>query len=141
MNRFTVADVMVNPVVYLPTGTTLDEAAQAMRDAHIGDVVMTDGPTLAGIVTDRDLVVRALADGLPPKTTTIGEVGSRELLMIPQSASVGEALQVMRDRAVRRLLVCDPDRQVVGILALHDIALHPQLAGLLAEPASPVVTP
>ena len=58
-----VGDVMTQEVVYLSADTTLDEAAQAMRTQDIGDVVVTEGPTLAGVVTDRDIVVRAVAEG------------------------------------------------------------------------------
>ena len=120
-----VADAMTRKVVYLPEDTPLDEAAQAMRDQGIGDVVVTRGPTLAGIVTDRDIVVRAIAENLAPATTTLASVATRELLMIEQSASVEEAVLAMRDRGVRRLLVCDADRKLVGILSLSDIALLP----------------
>jgi CBS domain-containing protein len=125
MARVAVAEVMTRRVVYLPGETTLDEAAQAMRDQHIGDVVVTHGPTMAGLVTDRDIVVRAIAEGLPPSTTTLESIASRELIMIEQSATVEEAVQAMRDREVRRLLVCDADRKVVGIVSLSDIALLP----------------
>ncbi len=121
----TVADVMTRQVVYLPGDTTLDEAAQAMRDRAIGDVVVTHGPTMAGLVTDRDIVVRAIAEGLPPRTTTLGSIASRELIMVEQSATVEEAAQAMRDRGVRRLLVCDADRKVVGILSMSDLAMLP----------------
>ena len=121
----TVADVMTRQVVYLPGDTTLDEAAQAMRDRAIGDVVVTHGPTMAGLVTDRDIVVRAIAEGLPPRTTTLGSIASRELIMVEQSATVEEAAQAMRDRGVRRLLVCDADRKVVGILSRSDLAMLP----------------
>jgi CBS domain-containing protein len=120
-----VADVMTRRVVYLPEGTMLDEAAQAMRDQGIGDVVVTHGPTMMGLVTDRDIVIRAIAEDLPPKATTLGSIASHELLMIEQSATVDEAVQAMRERSVRRLLVCDADRKVVGILSLSDIALAP----------------
>jgi CBS domain-containing protein len=120
-----VADVMTRRVVYLPEGTMLDEAAQAMRDQGIGDVVVTHGPTMMGLVTDRDIVIRAIAEDLPPKATTLGSIASHELLMIEQSATVDEAVHAMRERSVRRLLVCDADRKVVGILSLSDIALAP----------------
>jgi CBS domain-containing protein len=120
-----VADVMTRRVVYLPEGTMLDEAAQAMRDQSIGDVVVTHGPTMVGLVTDRDIVVRAIAENLPPKTTTLGAITSHEVLMIEQSATVDEAVQAMRERGVRRLLVCDADRKVVGIISLSDIAMAP----------------
>ncbi|HWS34468.1 MAG TPA: CBS domain-containing protein [Actinoplanes sp.] len=120
-----VADAMTRQIVYLPADTPLDEAAQAMRDQGIGDVVVTQGPTLAGIVTDRDIVIRAIAEHQAPSTTTLGSITSRELLMVEQSATVEEAVQAMRDRGVRRLLVCDADRNLVGILSLSDVALLP----------------
>ncbi|BEL10607.1 CBS domain-containing protein [Actinoplanes sichuanensis] len=120
-----VADAMTRRVVYLPEDTPLDEAAQVMSDQGIGDVVVTQGPTMAGIVTDRDIVVRAIAEKLSPATTTLGAIATRELLMIEQSATVEEAVQAMRERGVRRLLVCDADRKLVGILSLSDIALLP----------------
>jgi CBS domain-containing protein len=128
MARTAVADVMTRRVVYLPGDTTLDEAAQAMRDQSIGDVVVTDGPTMSGMVTDRDIVVRALAEGLPPHTTTLASIATRELIMIEQSASVEEAVRAMRERDVRRLLVCDADRKLVGIVSLSDLALLPASA-------------
>ena len=128
MARTAVADVMTRRVVYLPGDTMLDEAAQAMRDQAIGDVVVTNGPTMSGIVTDRDIVVRALAEGLPPQTTTLASIASPELIMIEQSAGVEEAVQAMRERGVRRLLVCDGDRKVVGIISLSDLALVPTSA-------------
>ena len=118
-----VADVMTRRVVYMPDGTTLDEAAQAMRDRSIGDVVVTQGPTMVGVVTDRDIVVRAIAENLPPESTTLAAITSHELIMIEQSATVEDAVQAMRERGVRRLLVCDADREVVGIISLSDIAL------------------
>ncbi len=128
MARTAVADVMTRRVVYLPGGTMLDEAAQAMRDQSIGDVVVTDGPTMAGLVTDRDIVVRAIAEGLPPRSTTLSSIATRELIMIEQSAGVEEAVRAMRERDVRRLLVCDADRKVVGIVSLSDLALVPTSA-------------
>jgi CBS domain-containing protein len=123
-----VADVMTRRVVYLPEGTMLDEAAQAMRDQGIGDVVVTHGPTMMGVVTDRDIVIRAIAENLPPKSTTLGSITSHELLLIEQSATVDEAVHAMRERSVRRLLVCDADRKVVGIISLSDVALLPSTA-------------
>ena len=125
MAKASVADVMTRQVVYLPGDTTLDEAAQAMRDRGIGDVVVTHGPTMTGLVTDRDIVVRAIAEGLPPQTTTLESITSREIVMVEQSATVEEAVQAMRERGVRRLLVCDADRKLVGIISLSDLAARP----------------
>jgi CBS domain-containing protein len=125
MGRSSVAEVMTRQVVYLPEDTMLDEAAQAMRDQAIGDVVVTRGPTMIGLVTDRDIVIRAIAENLEPKRTTLGAITSHELIMVEQSATVDEAVRAMRERGVRRLLVCDSDRKVVGILSLSDVALLP----------------
>ena len=128
MAKVIVADVMTRQVIYLPEATLLDEAAQVMRDQGIGDVVVTRGPTMIGVVTDRDIVVRAIAENLAPADTTLGAIASHELLMVEQSAGIEDAVQAMRDRGVRRLLVCDPDRKVVGILSLSDVALLPTSA-------------
>ena len=125
MSSPAVAEVMTRQVVYLPEATMLDEAAQVMRDRGIGDVVVTRGPTMVGVITDRDIVVRAIAENLPPTSTSLGDITSHELIMVEQSATVDEAVQAMRERGVRRLLVCDADRKVVGILSLSDVALRP----------------
>nr|MDT0662738.1 CBS domain-containing protein [Micromonospora sp. DSM 115978] len=124
MTTFKVSDVMTKQVIYLPAETTLDEAARVMREADIGDVVVTDGPGLLGMVTDRDIVVRAVAECRDAATTTIGSVATREIVMIEQSSSADEAADLMRERAVRRILVCDSDRQLVGILSLGDLAMR-----------------
>ncbi|MFC0532880.1 CBS domain-containing protein [Phytohabitans kaempferiae] len=129
----TIADVMTKQVIYLPAETTVDEAAQAMRKADIGDVVVTDGPALAGIVTDRDIVVRAVAERVDPRRMTVGSIASNRLVMIQEDASPQEAVRLMRRRAVRRLLVCDTDRQLVGILSLSDLAMHLDPSSVLSD--------
>jgi CBS domain-containing protein len=128
-----VADVMTKQVVYLSAETPLDEAARAMGEADIGDVVVTDGPNLAGMVTDRDIVVRAVAENRVPAKTTLRDVASREIVMIEQNATVAEAATLMRERAVRRVLVCDADRQLVGIISLGDLAVRYDPASALGD--------
>jgi CBS domain-containing protein len=123
-------------VVYLPAETTLDEAARAMREKDIGDVVVTEGASLAGVVTDRDIVVRAIADGRDPVSTTVGDVASRDLVMIQQDASPNQAAQLMRERAVRRLLVCDNDRRLVGVVSLGDLAVRMDPSSALGKISS-----
>lgn len=133
MPELLVRDVMTPEVVYLPEHTTLDEAARAMRERDIGDVVVTEGPTLAGVVTDRDIVVRALAEGQDPKITPLGAIATRDLVMIEQDASADQAADLMRERAVRRLLVCDADRQLVGIVSLSDLARREDPSSALSD--------
>ena len=127
---FRVSDVMTRQVVYLPAETPLDEAARVMKESDIGDVVVTDGATLAGMLTDRDIVVRAVAERADPGTTTIGSIITREVVMIEQHCTASEAAALMRERNIRRVLVCDSDRKLVGIVSLGDLAmqLDPQSA-------------
>jgi CBS domain-containing protein len=123
-----VSDVMTKRIVYLPSETPLDEAARAMAEADIGDVVVTEGANLAGMATDRDIVVRAVATNRKPSAVTLGEVAVREIVIIEQSATLKEAADLMRQRAVRRVLVADADRQLVGIIAMGDLAVMHETA-------------
>ena len=127
---YRVSDVMTRQVIYLPAETPLDEAARVMKESDIGDVVVTDGATLAGMLTDRDIVVRAVAERADPGTTTIGSIITREVVMIEQHCTANEAAALMRERNIRRVLVCDSDRKLVGIVSLGDLAmqLDPQSA-------------
>jgi CBS domain-containing protein len=140
MSGYRVSDVMTRQVVYLSTETPLDEAARVMKEADIGDVVVTEGATLAGMLTDRDIVVRAVAERLDPASTSIGSIITREVVMIEQHCSAGEAAALMRERGVRRILVCDADRKLVGIVSLGDLAmqLDPQstLGQISEQPAN-----
>jgi CBS domain-containing protein len=118
-----VGDVMTTQVVYLSADTSLDEAARVMRDSDIGDIVVTERAQVIGLVTDRDIVVRAVADRLDPVATSIGSITTREVIMIEQNAGATEAANLMRDRGVRRILVCDLERKLVGIVSLGDLAM------------------
>src|SRR4029453_5433688 len=93
----TVRDVMTTNVVYLPSETTLAEAARTMREQDIGDVVVADGPSLTGRVTDRDIVFRAVAERFDPASTTIGEIVSKELVTVRPDDTVQAAALLMRD--------------------------------------------
>lgn len=121
---YRVSDVMTKQVVYLPAETTLDEAARVMKESDIGDVVVTDGATLAGMLTDRDIVVRAVAERADPASTTIGSIVTREVVMIEQHSTASEAAALMRERNIRRVLVCDTERKLVGVVSLGDLAMQ-----------------
>lgn len=122
MAMMTVEQVMTRDPVRLQVDTTLDEAAKVMRDKDIGDVVVVDSGRLVGVVTDRDIVVRAVADGIAPADTTLGAVVSKDLVTIGPDAPAREAALLMRDRAVRRVLVCD-DNELIGIVSIGDLAV------------------
>jgi CBS domain-containing protein len=118
----TVQEIMTTDVVRLPVDTTVVDAAREMRDREIGDVVVIDNDRLVGVVTDRDIVVRAVADGLPPDQTTLGAVVSRDLVTVRPEDSIMEVALLMRDRAVRRVLACD-DHGLVGVVSIGDLAV------------------
>jgi CBS domain-containing protein len=108
-----------------------------MRDGNIGDVVVLEEDRIQGILTDRDIVVRALADGRDPARTTVGEICSRELTTLSPDDAIGDAERIMRDKAVRRLPVVEGGRPV-GIVSLGDLAVerNPEsaLGGISAAP-------
>jgi CBS domain-containing protein len=118
----TVRDVMTPRVVTLPSETTLAEAARTMREQDIGDIVVSDDAGLAGLVTDRDIVVRAVAERCDPAATTIGEIVTRDLVTVRPDDTVQSAALLMRDHAVRRVVVTDNDQSLVGIVSIGDLA-------------------
>lgn len=102
---------------------TVASAARMMRDNDIGDVIVlgdTDG-RVSGIVTDRDLVVRVMAEERNPEQTTIGAICTGELIAIAPDDSVDTAVALMRERAIRRLPVCEGGK-VVGVVSIGDLA-------------------
>jgi len=114
------------------------DAAQIMRGNDIGDVIVLEDDRLFGILTDRDIVVRALAEGADPETTPVGEICSRDLATIEPTASVGQAVRLMREKAIRRLPVVDRSGYVLGIVSIGDVAVerdrHSALADISAAP-------
>jgi CBS domain-containing protein len=108
------------------------EAAQIMRDADVGAVVVVRDGRVCGIVTDRDITVRAVAEGLDPRNVPTGDVCSEELTVLSPSDSVEEAMHIMRARALRRIPVVENGKPV-GIISLGDVALERDPASVLAE--------
>jgi CBS domain-containing protein len=101
---------------------TLLEAAKAMRDEDAGVIPVVDGDRLVGVVTDRDIVVRAIADGKDPGSTKVGEIASKDLITVDPQQELAEALRLMAQYQVRRLPVVEEDGRLAGIVAQADIA-------------------
>jgi CBS domain-containing protein len=127
-----IREVMTRNPKALTQNATIMEAACAMRDNDIGDVVVLDNGRLCGILTDRDIVVRALAAGCDPNRTSVGEICSRALVTLTPEDSTGQAVRVMREHAIRRLPVEDGGR-VVGIVTLGDVAVDADRRSALAD--------
>jgi CBS domain-containing protein len=128
-----VREVMSPRPRVLDADATVLEAAELMRREDIGDVLVVAQERLYGILTDRDIVVRALAAGRDPEQTRIGDICSRELTTISPDDSVGHALRLMREKAIRRLPVAEKDQVVVGMLTIGDIAVERDSRTALAD--------
>ena len=115
-----VRDIMTPDPVGVYYDQTLAETARVMRDAGVGAVLVVNGDTLSGVVTDRDLVVRGLAEGAGPDSP-VGPLCSAKLVGVEAGADATEAERLMGENAVRRLPVIDAG-QIVGIVSMGDLA-------------------
>jgi CBS domain-containing protein len=119
----TVNEVMTHDPRTLTPDSTVQEAARLMRDDDVGSIPLVEGRKCAGTVTDRDIVLRVVADARP-LDTRVSEIASKQLVTIDPHQSVDQAMRLMAEHQVRRLPVCEEDGRLVGIVAQADIARH-----------------
>lgn len=117
-----VRDIMTTEVRTAAPDTTIEEIATMMRDEDVGSIPVVDGNELSAILTDRDIVVRCLAEGKDPAETTAEDIASEDLVTIEPDADVRQAARLMSSRQIRRLPVVE-DGNLVGMVALGDIAV------------------
>jgi CBS domain-containing protein len=120
-----VADVMVTEVVTINPDATLAQAAEVMRDANVGmlPIVEEDGK-LRSVVTDRDIVVRAVARGIEPDTTPVKNLDTEDVVSARPEWDVEEAMRLMAERQIGRIPVVDAERRVVGVVTLSSLILR-----------------
>ena len=111
-----------NPVT-MPGTASVHDAARAMRDSDIGDVIVIEHNQVCGIITDRDIAVRIVAESQDPSTTTLADICSHSLLTVTPTDAVEHAVRLMRTHAIRRLPVVE-EGQAVGIVSLGDLAIE-----------------
>ena len=120
-----IRDICTREVVTASDDATLQQAASLMRERHVGTLIVVangaEGTQALGIVSDRDIVVEAVARGLDVTQTRIGRLVEGKLAALPASATVDEAITAMKQRGVRRLLVAAPGGAVEGIVSLDDL--------------------
>ena len=138
----TIGEICTREVVTADQACSLQEAAALMRERHVGTLVVTEatdeGVRVAGIVTDRDMVIEAMARGLDASRTELGRLANTRLATLPADEPIDEALAVMKEQGVRRLLVSDEHDQLYGIVSLDDIV--GALADEMSDMASAVRT-
>lgn len=132
----TIASIAQSDVVAVDEHASVQEAAQLMRERHVGALAVIRGDAraaqLVGVVTDRDLALQVVAEGRPADTP-VGAVGSTAVCAVPNTASLAQAVEVMRDEGVRRLLLVDAEQHLRGIVTLDDlIAAYADQLGDLA---------
>jgi CBS domain-containing protein len=124
-------EVMHRDVRRISPDMLLVDAARKMRDMDVGCLLVWESDGVVGIVTDRDITCRAIAEARNPETTTVQDVMSKDVVTCFDDQLVSEAAHIMRENKVRRLPVLDHGNHVVGILTLSDLSIKnaPELAG------------
>jgi CBS domain-containing protein len=134
-----VRDAMTKDPRSIDASASVVEAARLMREEHIGSLPVTEGERLVGMITDRDITTRVVAESAVPATTPVGEVYSHDAVSVEPDNDLDEALQLMARHQVRRLPVVENGR-LVGMVAQADIALKEkertgELVGAISEPS------
>jgi len=119
-----VFEAMTPDVVSVLPDTKLVDAALAMRNLDVGPLPVVDGGRLVGVITDRDITVRATAEGRDPRLTTVEDVMTPEVVACREEDDVRVAARMMQDAQLRRLLVVDERGMLVGIVSLGDLAVQ-----------------
>jgi CBS domain-containing protein len=115
-------DVMTENVEVVAPDTPLEEAARKMRELDVGVLPVCDGERLVGMLSDRDLTIRATAEGRDPKTTPVRESMTPEVVYLFEDQEISEAEQLMSEKQIRRLTILNRDKRLVGIVSLGDLA-------------------
>ncbi len=127
-----VREVMTPAPIALRPDQPLADAAREMRKHGIGDVLVAEGGQLKGLITDRDIVVRGIADGKDPRSTAVAEVCSPDLVTVGPSDDASTAVGRMREAAIRRIPVVDNGR-IVGVVSIGDMAIERDERSVLAD--------
>ncbi len=126
-------EIMARNVQTASREMNLQAVAALMRDGDMGAMPVVEGEKLVGIVTDRDIVVRAIAEGRDASSTPIGDVMTSEVFSVKEDDFVFEAIRLMGDKQVRRVPIINETGELVGIIAMADVALETEDEREIAE--------
>jgi CBS domain-containing protein len=130
-----IREVMTADPRTVETSATVADAAREMRDGDVGAVVVVDNGRVAGIITDRDIAVRVVAQGLDPDATRVSEVATMSPVTLTVDQTVDDAIRLVREQDVRRIIVVQ-DGRPAGIVSLGDLAIERDTGSALADIAS-----
>jgi CBS domain-containing protein len=117
-------EIMTRSVEMIHPDETLQTAARKMRDSDIGFLPVCDGDHLVGVVSDRDLAIRAVAEGRDPTTIIGRDLVTSPVMYCYEDQDMNEAAQLMRDNQIRRLVVLNRAKRLVGVVSLGDLAMN-----------------
>ncbi len=118
-----ISEIMTTSFEMVDSTNSLTEAARKMKSLNVGFLPVKEGTMLIGVLTDRDIVIRGLAEGQKPDSTQVKDIISSEIVYCYEDDSIEDAARLMEEHQIRRLIVTDHDRTPVGIVSLGDIAV------------------
>lgn len=132
-------DVMTRHIEEIPPQASLQDAAEKMKSLDVGALPVCENDKLIGMLTDRDIAIRAIADGRDPKNTRVSDAMTPDVCYCFEDEDVDKAVKLMEQRQIRRLIVMDHDKHAVGIVSLGDLATrigNDRLSGEVLEKVS-----
>jgi len=136
-----VKEVMTQGAECVAPDDTLQEAARKMKSLDVGPMPVCNNGRLAGMLTDRDIVVRCVAEGGDPRSTKVRDAMSEGITYCFEDDDVAEASRLMKEKQIRRLVVLDQNKQLRGIVSLGDLAVSSGAQGAAAEAIQEVSKP
>lgn len=118
----TIGDIMTRQVESVGQNDSLQRAAQLMRDANVGILPVTENGRLLGVITDRDICTRAVAEGQDTAQTKVGSIMTRDVVTCTPDTEIRKAVDTMCRHQIRRLMIVDANQQLVGVIAQADVA-------------------
>lgn len=134
-----IKEIMTRELATIPPDATIRAASQLMRDRDVGMLPVIDRGRLLGLLTDRDIVIRAIADNLDTKKIPVREIMTTELFYCYEYEDVADAVECMQRKQIRRLLILNRTKRLVGVLSIGDLAVDTgdrQLAGQVLKKVS-----
>ena len=138
-----IREIMTREVEAAQPDMTIQDAARLMKDKDIGSLPVCEGRKVVGMVTDRDITVRGVAEGRNPGSTRVGDVMSRDVISVKDDSKLDDAERLMHDRQLRRLPVLNGEGELVGYLAMARVARNatPERAGRVLKGVSESAAP
>jgi CBS domain-containing protein len=119
-----IKEIMTRHVDVIPPDASVRDAASKMKELDVGAIPVCDGQKLSGLVTDRDITVRAVAEGRDPSEVRVSEVMSSEIAYCFEDETIEQAAKLMESKQIRRLPILDRNKQLAGIISLGDISVR-----------------